>query len=52
MSGVFYYFLFFFKVDSGVFLFNRVATMVALLSIVVNVVLEKNVQGVTIWWAC
>jgi len=28
MSGVFYYFLFFFKVNSGVFLHNKVATLV------------------------
>jgi len=27
MSGVIYYFLVFFKVDSGVFLHNRVATL-------------------------
>jgi len=28
MSRVFYYFLFFFKVNSGVFLYNRVATLI------------------------
>jgi len=29
MSGYFYHFLFFFKVNSGVFLHNRVVTLVA-----------------------
>jgi len=30
MSGFFYHFLFFFKVNSGVFLHNRVATLVVI----------------------
>jgi len=51
MSGVLYYFLFFFKVNSGDFLHNRVAKLLKTQAALYNDTKVRNCSICKPWWS-